>query len=82
MSLITKDDLLRMEEFNFESYNLEPGQMIVWEHALTHLKEHTEYLADRAKFHGDTHTPAQFIEIMQDLTQRVRQIIRTSQGSA
>ncbi len=65
-----------------ESFILEPGQMIIWSHALTHLKEHTEYLEHRATYFNEVPGKAEYIEKLQDITARISQIIKTHQGEA
>ncbi len=68
---------------DLEEKSLEPGQMIIWEHALTALKEQIRYLIDRTKyFEEPPRTPSDYIETMQDLEARVIQIQKTSAGSA
>jgi hypothetical protein len=63
--------------------SLDPGQMIIWEHALTSLKEQVRYLIDRAKYFGEGEKPkAEYIELMQDIEARIIQIQKTSAGSA
>ncbi len=62
---------------------LEPGQMIVWSHALSALKEHVAYLEDRAKYYGERpKSGADYAEVLADLKSRIDQVIKTNQGAA
>lgn len=62
---------------------LEPGQMIIWEQALASLEDNLEHLIDRAKYHDACpHTKEEYVEMLQSLADRAKQIRRSNQGEA
>ena len=73
------DDL---DELVFPAHALEPGQMIIWSHALSELADHIQYLIERAKYYGDLPGSQAYQETLQHIAERVSQIRKTSQGEA
>jgi hypothetical protein len=60
---------------------LEADQMIIWRSALVGLEEQVEHLIHRSRYYDEyPKTEDAFIEAMEDLASRIKQIQRTNQG--
>lgn len=74
---MSHSDLILPDDYDPVGHLIDPGQMIVWQGQLDSLEETLRHIYDRAKYHDESLTKTDFLEMIEDLQARVSSLRKT-----